>query len=192
MIDTRRQVHLLIAVLGTLLGAACTTAPVPPGARPPVEDRGAPVETPGGAQTRPLPDGGAVQAYPEPAFEPPEARPLPEPELAPVPPAGGSAVVALLDRADRQARGGDLGAAAASLERALRIEPRNALLWHRLARVRLAQGDARQAEQLAAKSNSLAGGDPALKAANWKLIARARRTAGHTQGAAEAEARARE
>ena len=50
----------------------------------------------------------------------------------PVPPAAitsSPAVVALLRQAENQANSGDLGAAAASLERAIRIEPRNPLLW---------------------------------------------------------------
>ena len=50
-------------------------------------------------------------------------------------------------------------AAAASIERALRIEPRNPRLWQELARVRLKQGQYAQAENVAARSNSWAGDD---------------------------------
>ena len=94
--------------------------------------------------------------------------------LATPAPTGGAAVKALAKRADEQQRANDLMGAAASLERALRIEPNNAGLWSRLAEVRLLQGDASQAEQLAIKSNGLAGADTELKARNNQIIAQSR------------------
>ncbi|MEW5972726.1 MAG: tetratricopeptide repeat protein [Pseudomonadota bacterium] len=94
--------------------------------------------------------------------------------LATPAPSGGPAVMALAKRADGEIRANDLAAAAATLERALRIEPNNAGLWSRLAEVRLRQGDNTQAEQLALKSNGLAAGNAALKARNDQIIARAR------------------
>ncbi|NIW86315.1 MAG: tetratricopeptide repeat protein [Gammaproteobacteria bacterium] len=105
---------------------------------------------------------------------------------------GSGAVLALRQDAERQSSVGRLDRAAALLERALRIEPRNAGLWHRLARVRLQQERLHLAESLALKSNSLAGGDPALQGQNWRLIARARRAAGDVEGAGRAERRAGE
>jgi predicted Zn-dependent protease len=102
------------------------------------------------------------------------------------------AVVALLGQAENQANSGDLDAAAASLERAIRIEPRNPLLWYHLATVRLAQQQAAQAEQLAVKSNSLAAGNRLQQSRNWRLIARARDALGDASGARAAERRARE
>jgi len=84
-------------------------------------------------------------------------------------------------RADTEA--GRLSNAAASLERALRIEPRNPRLWQELARVRLKQGDYAQAENVARRSNSWAGGDAALRAENWRLIAQAREARGDAAGA---------
>jgi predicted Zn-dependent protease len=116
-------------------------------------------------------------------------------QTQPVPPAvttTSPAVIALLGQAENQANNGDLAAAAASLERAIRIEPRNPLLWYHLATVRLAQQDAGQAEQLAAKSNSLAAGNRVQQSRNWRLIARARQALGDTTGAGAAERRARE
>ena len=70
-----------------------------------------------------------------------------------------SAIAGLMDSARADAAAGRLANAAASLERALRIEPRNPRLWQELARVRLKQGDYAQAESLAARSNSWAGSD---------------------------------
>jgi predicted Zn-dependent protease len=78
---------------------------------------------------------------------------------------------------------GRLPNAAASLERALRIEPRNPRLWQELARVRLKQGEYAQAENVAARSNSWAGSDHALRAENWRLIAQAREARGDGDGA---------
>lgn len=82
--------------------------------------------------------------------------------------------------------------AAALLERALRIEPRNAQIWHRLARVRMTQGQYRQAAALAAKSNSLASHDFPMQARNWRLIAEARERLGQRSAAQEALQKARE
>lgn len=110
----------------------------------------------------------------------------------PVPAGDGQAVVALLDEADSRHTEGDPDAAAEALERALRIEPRNARLWQRLARVRLDQGAADQAEQLALKSNALAGADYRLRAENWRIVARARSLRGDWGGARSATNKALE
>ena len=102
------------------------------------------------------------------------------------------AVVALLDHAEQQANAGELESAVASLERALRIDPRNPVLWYHLATVRLAQGDPSQAEQLAVKSNSLATGINTQLVRNWQLIARARQQQNNAAGAAAADRHVRE
>jgi len=93
------------------------------------------------------------------------------------------AVAGLMQGARTDADAGRLPNAAASLERALRIEPRNPRLWQELARVRLKQGEYAQAESTAARSNSWAGGDNGLRAENWRLIAEARSARGDTEGA---------
>ena len=98
------------------------------------------------------------------------------------------AVEVLVRRADDQRYAGDLDAAAASLERAVRIAPDDAMLWHRLADLRLAQGQHGMVSQLAAKSNALTRPeDGALRQANWQLIAQARRGMGDERGARDAE-----
>lgn len=114
---------------------------------------------------------------------------LPPPAPAP---ATGGAVIALLDRADGYRATGDTANEAATIERALRIEPNNARLWSRLAATRLEQGQPRQAEQLALKSNALSGGDSRLQAQNWRLVARARWAQNDSAGARAAEQKARE
>jgi predicted Zn-dependent protease len=98
----------------------------------------------------------------------------------------------LLEQARADAAQNKLQSATGSLERALRIEPRNPWLWQELARLQLAQGDAAQAESLAARSNTWAGSDRALRAANWRLIGAARAARGDAAGAQAAEARAAE
>jgi len=53
------------------------------------------------------------------------------------------------------------------------------------------QGRGRDASDLAAKSLALAGADKDLKANNWKLMAKARRSMGDAEGASTAERKAR-
>jgi len=155
---------------------ACSTPLPPRPAPPPVIEQGtsAPEQVPVPAQ--------GVPAQPQPRYQ---TRPQ---AVTSQPPA----VVALLGQAEAQANGGDLTAAASSLERALRIDPRNAVIWYHLATVRLEQGEPAQAEQLAVKSTSLAGGNRLQQARNWRLIAQARRAQGNPDGAVAAERRARE
>lgn len=100
------------------------------------------------------------------------------------------AVVALLNDANLAMQNGRDDRAAASLERALSIEPRNAWLWHRLASTRLKQGDLDQAAALAAKSNSFASPDRKLQAANWRIIADVHRRLGDFDAALSAEEQA--
>lgn len=115
---------------------------------------------------------------------PPEPPSAPAP--APVPPPAARseniAVAGLMENARADVAAGRLSNAAASLERALRIEPRNPRLWQELARVRLRQGQYAQAESLAARSNAWAGGDHALRAENARIIAEARELSGRSGG----------
>src|SRR5882762_9578714 len=115
--------------------------------------------------------GCATVRQPEPGAPVPEPAP---PFPAPAARTENLAIAGLLDGARADAAAGRLANAAASLERALRIEPRNPRLWQELARVRLKQGDYAQAESTAARSNSWAGSDNALRADNWRIIAHAR------------------
>lgn len=105
------------------------------------------------------------------------------------PPAAGHvknpAVVALLEDAEDLMQAGRHEMAAASLERALRIESKNARLWSRLAAVRFGQGSWQQARSLAQRSNSLSRGDRTLQLSNWRLIEEASRRLGD-ETAAEA------
>ena len=120
-------------------------------------------------------------------FPPPGEAPPPEPARK-----ENTAVAALMENARAEMSAGRLPAAAANVERALRIEPRNAALWHELARINLHQDQPARAAQFAAKSNALAGEDVALRAANWRLIGQARTQSGDHAGAEAAFTQAAE
>ncbi|WP_434605728.1 tetratricopeptide repeat protein [Pseudomonas sp. R1-7] len=100
-------------------------------------------------------------------------------------------VLALLTTAQQQQAGGDLNGASSSLERAQRVAPREPQVLYRLAQVRMAQGDAPQAEQLARRGLTFSGGRPALQASLWELIAQAREKQGDSAGAALARQKAK-
>jgi hypothetical protein len=136
------------------------------------------------------------------APEPPQTQPplLPEPEIKPpvvvdypksLAAAGAGAPVLSLARQARESRTAGLNdAALGQWQRALRIEPRNAFLWHELASTHLSLKHAGQAESAAQKSTSLARGNLWLEAQNWRLIASARRLLLDISGAEAAAARA--
>lgn len=176
------------------------------------EDSGVVVMVPGGAGSAPLqtfPDGSSATPS---TFEPGPLSSAPQPGLGNVYqpplntgapsgiPAGGmlaadeqldGPVLALLTSAQQQQSSGDLDGASSSLERAQRIAPREPQVLYRLAEVRLAQGDAAQAEQLARRGLTYANGRPTLQAGLWGLIAQARERQGDAAGAAQARERAR-
>jgi len=128
------------------------------------------------------------------------ARYQPRPEQSPesltreyptsVADASGPAVVSLVEQANGAARQDRYETAIAVLERALRIEPRNAFVWTRLAELRLEAGDAQQAATTADRANSLARGNPLLEMRNWRTIADARRAQGNSDGAESARQKA--
>lgn len=99
------------------------------------------------------------------------------------------AVQGLLSTAERERRAGRLESAAAALERAQRLAPQSALVYQRLAEVRLQQKRPAEAEHLARKGVGFASG-AGMQAALWRLIAEARRQQGRLPAADEAAARA--
>jgi predicted Zn-dependent protease len=142
--------------------------------------------------------GPGVSPYAAPGVSPYAAPTVPSAPTG-IPSSGGLAadeqldgpVLALLNTAQQQQGGGDLNGAASSLERAQRIAPREPQVLYRLAEVRLAQGDAAQAEQFARRGLSYATGRPALQASLWELIAQSRERQGDAAGAAQARQNAR-
>jgi uncharacterized protein HemY len=90
-------------------------------------------------------------------------------------------------QAQTQLTKGDLPAASSTLDRALRIEPNNPLLWIELGRLRLAENDAHQAESCARKALALASGDRDTQARSGRLLADALRGQLRNQEAREVE-----
>jgi predicted Zn-dependent protease len=119
---------------------------------------------------------------------PPESKSIEQ--TAPVVASQSPAVVALLSEADKSSSSGNLNGAVATVERALRIEPRNPELVYKLAELRLEQSKPRLAENLAKKAELLAAGNPPLKKRCWLLIAQAREMQGDSDGAAAARIKA--
>ncbi len=151
-------------LLAALLAAGC----VPPDMGQPQPSTRTPVPStsppPTVAVIRPVPDIEAVPPAP--------AEPLPPPRTAPP---VSSASQALLTQSRGHQAAGRYEQAAASIERALRIEPRQPVLWLELGNIRLKEGDFAQAESLGRKALSLATGDAALTAKAEQLIATAKR-----------------
>lgn len=170
----------------------------------------------GCASQRPV---SVVTASATPVLAPPPSVPVPGPGISSAPAAAvqglprtlpaqpsrqladGSrvpAVQGLLQTAERERRAGRLDAAASALERAQRLAPQSAIVYQRLAEVRLLQQRPAEAEHLARKGMGFAVGAGA-QASLWRLIADACRQQGRVQAADEAamraatvEARARE
>jgi Tfp pilus assembly protein PilF len=159
-------------------GAAFLTACV---SGPPVHG---PAPAAGGGES---PAGTARPAPTVPA-QPVQPAAPPAPAYAPPPKEFhlGAPATALVQQAHAQAKSGDFGQASATVERALRIEPDNPLLWIELGRMRLGGGDAQQADAMGRKALSLANGDGAAQASAWRLIADALQAQGRNGEAADA------
>jgi tetratricopeptide (TPR) repeat protein len=174
---------LVLALALTLVLSGCKLPnPYSPPPRPQQ-----PQPAPGGAPNLPPPQTPPATTEPAPppapVEQPPAAPPVREYQL-------GSAARSLVDQAHTQAAAGNFAVAAGSIERALRIEPNNPLLWIELGKVRQAEGNYAQAENLGRKALSLATGDTRTQSSAWRLIAEALRARGKAPEAQEAEARA--
>jgi tetratricopeptide (TPR) repeat protein len=113
---------------------------------------------------------------------PPAPRPPPrENHLSP-------ATTSLVTQAHSLMARGDLDGASSTLDRALRIEPNNPLLWVERGKLRLAENDPRQAESCARKALALASGDRAAQAQSGHLLADALRAQKRNQEAQQVEA----
>lgn len=127
-------------------------------------------------------DDGAIETA---VYTPPEREPEPLQRDYPrhAAAASGPAVTSLHQQAMRNADNGDHASAIALLERALRIEPRNAFVWTGLAEQHQAAGNHAQAENTASRANGFARSNPYLETRNWRVIAAARRDSGNSSGA---------
>ena len=167
-----RQHSITLLVAGLVFCGACSTvqqAPV-------VERQETDIETNGAARIdeRATPDPETGDDFTGTWIELPQPGEVETEVLAePGRISENPAVLALLDDTDLRLSQGNAEGAVSSVERALRLEPKNPWLWHRLAVLRLRQGQWRQAIALAEKSNSLSVRHPELRKANAELIKQA-------------------
>jgi len=147
------------------------------------------------ASLRPSPDAGApsnpTPSSQAPAAGSPSSPSLPPPPQPPRPPPRENhlspATRSLVTQAHTLVAHGDLDGASSTLDRALRIEPNNPLLWMELGRLRLAESDAHQAEVCGRKALALASGDRTTQAQAGRLLADALRAQQRNQEAVEIE-----
>lgn len=186
----RNTIFLAISA-AFLLSSGCTTNAA---TRAKIEDRT--LNDPGNGSTvitTPAEDAKITSPTVQttPYVTPPVPQPSPQHSSASYSSSKASAAVtSLVSSADNSIKHGDYRSASASIERALRHDPKNADLWHRLAQVRLRQSEYAQVESLSLKSNALANGNKPLMARNWSLISKARQLRGDDVGADEAKVRA--
>ncbi len=171
---------VLLALSAAAALSACALFRAPPTPPPPASTGGTPA---GSAQPPQTVPPAPAPLTPVPPAQPSAAAPAKQFHLGP-------AASALVTQAHQQAGGGDTAQAVATLERALRIEPENPLVWIELGRVRLAENSPAQADAMGRKALALATGDPAAQSSAWHLIADARRARGDNGGAADADRRA--
>jgi len=137
------------------------------------------LQAPDRAAERPPPP--AQGPLPGPPLPPQQTPQQPQPLIPARPPraiALSHASSSLVTQAHAQIAHGDLAAASSTLDRALRIEPNNSLLWIELGRLRLAESDPHQAEVCGRKALALASGDRAVQSQASRLVADALRVQG--------------
>lgn len=144
----------------------------------------------------PMQAGTDVSSEPSLPVTPSYAEPMPQayvppPEVKMFSMSAPPAVLALETDVLSSMNSAKYADAASTLERAIRIQPKNPELWNVLAKVRLRQHQPGLAEDLAKKSNVLAKSNTDLIRSNWDLIAQARRQKGDIEGAYEALDKAR-
>ena len=171
----RFPIILSLAVTASLL-SACSLV------HPPQSESGPGAQPPSSAPPNAQP--GSAQPQPEPPSIPEQPRPPPKQfHLSP-------ATASLVAQAHKQEAAAAYEPAAATIERALRIEPENPLLWIELGQVRLSENNAVQANGMGHKALALATGDAQAQSSAWHLIADTLRAQNRNPEAAEADKKA--
>lgn len=161
MVQRHHSLKLLwLAGMAGLLSGCPAPAPRPSPAAPPTV-------VPSHAPTAPAVSATPSVSPPQP-LPPSAAPPVRENHLSP-------ATRSLVMQARSLIAKGELDAASATLDRALRIEPNNPLLWVERGKLRLAENDAHQAEGCGRKALALASGDRAAQRQAGRLLADALR-----------------
>ena len=102
---------------------------------------------------------------------------------------GETAVSALLKKASGSLGKGDLDGAAAYLENAQRLDPKNSKILYDIANIRYHQGRYKEAESMASRAVQTGGSNAMLKK-SWSLISNSRNKLGDSQGAVQAATKA--
>ena len=170
MVQTPHSLKTLVLVLG--VAAMLSGCPAP--AR-----RAQPSPTPPSSPPPSAPTGSPSSISPAPG----SPQPKPPPRQNSLSPATRS----LVTQSRSLLAHGDFNGASSTLDRALRLEPNNPLLWIELGRVRLVEGDARQAEGCGRKALALASGDHGAQQQAGRLLADALRAQQRNQEAREVE-----
>jgi tetratricopeptide (TPR) repeat protein len=148
--QARALLAILLAVsLGALAGCTTLTAP--------------------GSGSRGAPSSEPAPGSPEPG------RPAEPSVQSPRPPSrpqsdARTASETLLEQSRAERAAGNNTQAAASIERALRIDPNNAALWVELGEINLATGNRTQAASMARKALTLTAGDAAVESRAARLL----------------------
>ena len=168
-----RGVFALIAIASLLTGCQSLFGPPVSGSSTPGPQQ------PGSAQPSPN--------TPAPPGQPPAPVPTPPAPSAPTKEFHLSAASqALVKQGRAQSLKGEYQAAMATLERAVRIEPNNPLVWLELGQVNLSAKNPQQAENMGRKAVALATGNPVVQANGWRLVGDAYRARGRDLDATEA------
>jgi len=154
----------LLTWLLALLLSGCGSSPLTPAGTPPAAGADSQTQSPTRA------DADTAKALPTPA---PAAKPDTD-----------AATLALLQQSQRAETAGSINEAIAYTERAIRIAPRQADLWIRLAKLELANTQPESAIQYANKALSLAATRIDWQRDAWLVIADARASLGDTAEAA--------
>jgi tetratricopeptide (TPR) repeat protein len=168
------RILLLTAVAVSLAACQSLYEPPPSSPRPSTPPSGTPQPSP------PIPT--PQEPTPEPVPPPP---PPPQKEFR-----LSAASAALVKQGREQSIKGEYQAAIATLERAVRIEPDNPLVWLELGQTHLSARNAPQAESMGRKAVALATGNTNVQANAWRLIGDALRARGRDVDASEAYQRA--
>jgi len=168
-----------ISILATIAAVALSACAMPQPYRPTLPPESVPPAQPG------------TQTETQPANQPPpveEPQPLPAPVIRE--PTLSPASRSLVAQAQTQLATKNFAVAASSIERALRIDPDNPLLWIELGKVRQAEGNFVQAENMGRKALSMATNAPRAQASAWALLAESYRARGKNSEARDAEMKA--
>ncbi len=113
--------------------------------------------------------------HPQPAASEKDRPATKVPHVTAVASPSGGAASSLYRKAKTHLAQENFSQAELTMERALRIEPKNGYYWHTLALIKYRKKQYSQAVQLCLKSNSLAGANQTLIQQNEALIKRAQR-----------------